>query len=242
LGAKILQNKLLDRTFWLFLFALTILAAGFSTGCTAGLTGSTKQASGAPSQGAPPTQPSRSQLAMSPSTLNFGDVAVGSTTALDVTLSNTGHSNVSVSQSGISGAGFQSSGVGSGLTLTPGQSANLEVDFDPAGAGSVTGVVTLSTDGGGAPISISLSGNGVDAAHSVTLNWTPDPGVSGFNAYRGSAPGGPFTKLNPAPIALLSFTDATALGGQVYYYAVSALEGGVESALSDPVPVTVPSP
>jgi len=80
--------------------------------------------------------------------------------------------------------------------------------------------------------------------HVVLLSWnpSPSPSVTGYNVYRSSTPGGPF-KLLQSVRAALSFLDNTVLPGQVYYYAVTAVDGAnVESTFSNQVLATIPVP
>lgn len=79
-------------------------------------------------------------------------------------------------------------------------------------------------------------------AHSVTLNWSASStaGVS-YNVYRSSASGGPYTRLNAAPVAQTAYTDSTVQSGSTYYYVTTAINsGGVESAYSNQVTVAIP--
>jgi hypothetical protein len=79
----------------------------------------------------------------------------------------------------------------------------------------------------------------------VNLAWdrSPDPGVAGYNLYRGTQSGGPYTKLNLnlIPQTAVSdtpmYTDMTPTGSQLsYFYVVRAQSlGGVESVNSNEV-------
>lgn len=76
-------------------------------------------------------------------------------------------------------------------------------------------------------------------AHSILLSWTYTQGTdagTGFNVYRSTVTGGPYSKLTSAPLAAtqLSFTDSTGTGGTKYFYVVTAIDSlGVESANSN---------
>ncbi len=185
------------------------------------------------------------QISVSPASLAFGKVNVSSSTSQSIAISNSGTSNVTISSVSISGAGLNASGL-SGVTLTPGQSTSLNVTFAPAASGSVTGGVTLLSNAENSPISIALSGTGVQPApalHSVGLNWRASTSASviGYNVYRSSAAAGPFTQLNTTSIATTSYTDTTAQAGQTYYYVVTSMSsGGDQSGFSNPASVTVP--
>ncbi len=87
-------------------------------------------------------------------------------------------------------------------------------------------------------------------AATVNVAWdrSPDPGVGGYNVYRGTTSGGPYTKLN---LNLLPqtptgetpmYSDMTPVGSQLtYYYVVRAQSlGGVESPNSNEVAFNPP--
>ena len=76
----------------------------------------------------------------------------------------------------------------------------MNVTFAPSATGGVTGSVTVTSNASNSPVSISLSGTGVPA-HSATLNWTASTStVIGYDVYRGTVSGGPYTLLTPSPI------------------------------------------
>jgi len=106
-------------------------------------------------------------LSATPATLNFGNVDTSTINTLPVVLKNTGTGNVTVSGVTASGAGFSSSNVSAGTTLTPGQSATMNVTFAPAVTGSVTGSVVVASNATNSPSAISMSGAGVHANFSA---------------------------------------------------------------------------
>ena len=176
-------------------------------------------------------------------TLSFSSVNIGSNSVLPVIFTNAGNSNVTISNVSVSGAGYTSGGVSSGQILTPGQTATLNVTFAPAGTGLIPGSVTVTSNATNSPASITLSGTGVQPVpHSVTLTWTASTStVSGYNAYRSTVSGGPYTKLNSTPIAATTYVDSTVQAAQTYFYVVTSVDSsGVESADSTEVSATVP--
>jgi hypothetical protein len=182
-------------------------------------------------------------LIASQTALNFSIVNLGSSSILGVTFTNAGNTSITVSGVSIAGPGFMAAGVSSGLILAPGQTATLNVTFAPASAGSVTGSATVTSNATNSPSTISLSGTGVQpVSHSVTLTWTASASaVSGYNVYRSTESGGPYTKLNSSLVATNSYMDATVQAGQTYYYVVTSVTaGGVESAYSAEVSATIP--
>ncbi len=80
-------------------------------------------------------------------------------------------------------------------------------------------------------------------AHDVSLTWNPSAssGVLGYNVYRGTGSGGPYTKLNTSLIAASSYTDRAVQAGQTYFYVVTATSSGdVESVYSNETSAAVP--
>jgi Cep192 domain 4/Abnormal spindle-like microcephaly-assoc'd, ASPM-SPD-2-Hydin/HYDIN/CFA65/VesB-like, Ig-like domain len=181
-------------------------------------------------------------LGASPTTLSFGNVNVGNNSVLGVTLKNNGNSNITVS--GISGAtgGFSTSGVGAGTILTPNQSATLNVTFTPTASGPASATITINSNSTTTP-SISVSGTGGGAAPSVSLSWAPSSSsdVIGYNVYRGTISGGPYTKLTASPINSLLDSDSNVSSGQTYYYVVTAVDSSNdESADSNQATASIP--
>ncbi len=84
------------------------------------------------------------------------------------------------------------------------------------------------------------------AQHTVNLNWNPSTSanITGYNVYRGSTSGGPYSKINSGGlVASTLYTDASVASGQTYYYVVTAVDSsGVESADSNQTQAVVPSP
>jgi hypothetical protein len=174
--------------------------------------------------------------------LAFASVNLGSSSVLAVVFTNAGNSSVTISNVSISGPGFTAAGVSSGQILTPGQSATLNVTFAPSSAAAANGSVIVTSNATNSPKTLTLSGTGVQpVTHSVTLNWTASVGASGYNVYRSSVTGGPYTKLNASPIATTSYTDSAVQAGQTYYYVLTSVNSsGVESAFSTEVSAVVP--
>jgi Abnormal spindle-like microcephaly-assoc'd, ASPM-SPD-2-Hydin len=184
-------------------------------------------------------------LTTNASSLSFGNVAVGKSDALSVTLTNAGNSNVTVSKVSVSGAQYSETGVSAGLILAPGQSVTLDATFSPLAAGSTTGSVTVASNATNSPATISLSGDATQTvSHSVALTWTPSTStVAGYNVYRSGVSGGPYSKLDPSIVATDSYTDSTVQAGQKYYFVVTSVNAvGAESADSTEVSAIVPTP
>ena len=184
-------------------------------------------------------------LGANPTSLNFGNVNDGSSSTLNATLTNNGNSNVTISGVSASGTGFSASGVASGLILGPGQSATLQVAFNPASAGSVSGNVAVSSNATNSPLAISLAGTGIQMGpNSVSLTWTASSSsnLAGYYVYRGTTQGA-YSKLNSTPVADVDYTDSTVQSGAntTYYYVVTAVDSNnVESTDSNVASALVP--
>jgi hypothetical protein len=181
-------------------------------------------------------------LGANPASLNFGSVTMNSNSSSTVTLANNGNSDITLFGLNVSGAGFSASGISPNLILSPSQSIALNVTFSPTTAGTVSGTITVDSNAS-SPSTISLSGTGTRSSPSVYLSWSPSSstGVIGYNVYRGSVAGGPYTTIISSPVAGTTFTDTAVQAGQTYYYVVTSLGAeSVESAYSNPAAVTLP--
>lgn len=78
--------------------------------------------------------------------------------------------------------------------------------------------------------------------HSVTLTWTASSSpVLGYNVYRSSKPGGPYTRINSDLVHDLSYRDQDVRSGMTYYYVTRAVDAkGQESGNSNENPANVP--
>ena len=182
-------------------------------------------------------------LSANPPSLAFGSIAVGANLTIPSTLTNTGNANVTISNVTISGAGFGASGVSSGQILAPGQTASLSVTFTPSTNTGVTGSVTITSNATNSPTAISLSGSGVQpVTHDVALSWSPSTSqIIGYNVYRGSASGGPYSKLTSTPVTATSDTDSSVQAGSTYYYTVTSIDSSnMESGFSNEVSAVIP--
>jgi fibronectin type 3 domain-containing protein len=109
-------------------------------------------------------------------------------------------------------------------------------------SGGATGSVTISSTALNPTLTIPLSGTGVAVTHSAALSWTASTSVvSGYNVYRSSVSGGPYTKLNSSLDAGNTFTDSSVSSGQTYYYVVTAVDSNsMESIYSNQATAVIP--
>jgi len=107
-------------------------------------------------------------LQANPTSVNFGNVAVGGRATQNVTITNTGTAGVQISGIAISGPGLSGSGVPTPLFLNPSATATVNLAFAPTTAGSVTGSLTISSDATGSPMTIPVTGTGGQSGLSIS--------------------------------------------------------------------------
>ena len=183
------------------------------------------------------------QLSANPSSLAFGNVTQGTSSKESVTLTNTGNSSVSVSKLTPAGSYFSINGLVTPVTLAPGQTASFSAVFAPTTTGTFTGSISIASTATNSPLSISLSGSGIaNTTHKAVLTWTPSTSaVSGYNVYRGSQKGGPYTKISSSLVPGSTYTDSNVQAGLTYYYVVTSVESnGMESTYSSEISGTIP--
>lgn len=222
---------------WLY---AAVAAALLALGCGSGGGGGSASSNG----GGTANQIQSAILTMYGSGADFGDVAVGNSVTVGVTFANSGASSLALQQKSLSGAGFATSGIGQGVTLNPGQYVTLAISFEPSVNGRASGTVSLTSSTSNAPINLALSGNGVFAAHSSTVNWDASKsGVVGYNIYRTPATNQSWSKLNSRPVIANSFTDWDVQAGSSYLYTVTSVSpANVESVFSNATLSAIPTP
>jgi hypothetical protein len=183
-------------------------------------------------------------LGISPPSLSFGNVTTSTSSApQNVTITNTGNANVTFSQITLNGSAYAMTGGSAPVTISPSQNLVLTIRFSPTVTGSISGSISMASNASGSPATVSLSGTGVTAVqHSVALTWNASTStVSGYNVYRGTVSGGPYTKINSSLLAILSYADSTVQSGTTYYYVTTAVDsGGDESVYSTGASGTIP--
>ncbi len=183
------------------------------------------------------------QLAVSPTSLSFGNVATGSSLPLNGTLTASG-APVTVTSASLSSGEFALSGISPPATLAAGQSATFTVTFTPQTSGATSASLSFSSNTSNSPAAQSLTGTGTEATqHAVDLTWTASTSAVGYNVYRSQVSGGSYTMINSSLVGTTAYTDSTVISGQTYYYVATAVDGSSEeSGYSNQTQAVIPNP
>jgi Abnormal spindle-like microcephaly-assoc'd, ASPM-SPD-2-Hydin len=181
-------------------------------------------------------------LAVSPSSLSFGSVVVGSGSSLSGTLTASG-APVTVTSDSLSNAEFVLSGF-SGATIAAGQSVPFTVTFKPQLSGATSASLSFLSNASNSPAVQTMSGTGTaPLQHLVDLSWAGSTNAVAYNVYRGTTSGGPYSKINSSLDATTAFTDNTVTSGLTYYYVATAVDGSSnESGYSNQTQAVIPTP
>ena len=120
--------------------------------------------------GSSPASGSSAGMSLTPPSISFGSVAVGSTISQAIIISSTGTAALTVKQAAVTGLGFSMSGVSVPLTISPGQQTTATIAFSPTSAGNASGSLTITSDASSTPVMVSLSGTGVAATYLLGAN------------------------------------------------------------------------
>jgi hypothetical protein len=182
-------------------------------------------------------------LAVSPSSLSLGNVVVGSSSSLSGTLTATGAS-VTVQPASDTNSEFVLSGISLPTTIPAGQSATFTVTFTPQLSGATSASLSFPSNASNSPAVQTMTGTGTaQTQHTLDLTWNASADAVGYNIYRGTAPGGPYTMINSSLDSTTTYTDNTVVSGQTYYYVATAVNGdSQESGYSNQTTAIVPNP
>ena len=82
--------------------------------------------------------------------------------------------------------------------------------------------------------------------HAATITWvaSSSQNVAGYNVYRGTTSGGPYTKLTTSGLVTgTTYKDSSVQPGQTYYYVVTAVDvSSNESGYSNQTAAVIPVP
>ena len=183
------------------------------------------------------------QLGISPATLNFGNVTVGSSVKLEATLT-ASNDAVTISSDQSTSSEFALLGLNLPVTIPAGQGIPVTIQFTPSASGTASGKAEFISSASDSPTVEQLTGTGVvPGSHSVDLSWDPgDENAVGYNVYRGTVRGGPYQQINTALESSTNYTDSTVVCGTTYYYVTTEVNAkGQESGYSNVAPAVIPN-
>ncbi len=186
---------------------------------------------------------SAQELDCQPCQHGFGKTPTGSSKSFNINLKNSGKRSLKITSDTVQGSEFSVGTFPLPKTLKPGGTVQIPLVFAPTATGRVAGNVTLANTGKDSELVIKLAGTGIDqSSHSVALSWQPgDQNWVGFNIYRSTVDGGPYSKINSSLDSSPSFTDSTVQGGMTYYYCATEVDAeGQESGYSNIAQAEIP--
>ncbi len=234
--------------------SVTVASGASSAGFTATVSAvsstqtATLTASGAGATSSFPLQlnAAAAALSLSSKSVAFGNVMENTPSTQSVVLTSSGTAALTISGASIAGTGFSMSGVTAPITLNPGQTATLNIQFDPTSTGSMSGAVTLTSNASSTPTAtVTLSGTGQATSYQVDLTWgapsSSTDAVAGYDIYREVSGGSSYQLLNSSADGSTTYTDTTVQTNTTYnYYIVSVDAQGNQSSPSNTFTVTIP--
>jgi len=183
------------------------------------------------------------QLAVSPTSLGFGNVVVGSSASLGGSLNATG-APVTVTSASVNSGEFVLSGISLPAKIPAGQSATFTVTFTPGASGAASASLSFSSNASNSPAVQTMTGTGTAATqHTVGLTWTASADAVGYNIYRSTASGSGYTMINTSLDGTTAYTDSTVVSGTTYYYVAAAVNSeSQESGYSNQATAVIPNP
>jgi hypothetical protein len=181
-------------------------------------------------------------MGISPATLNFGSVPVGSSTSLKAMLT-ASNGSVTISSDRATSSEFAILGLKLPVTIPEGKSVPVTIRFTPNGSGTDPAKVGFISTAADSPTLGAVTGTGVaKGSFSVYLSWSGDGTAVGYNVLRGNVKAGPFHEINTALDSSTDYTDATVVPGKVYYYVTTAVNGqGEQSHYSNVTEAVIPN-
>jgi len=112
----------------------------------------------------------QSGISLTPSSANFGSVAVGSTNSQTIQIGNPGTSVLTITQAIVTGTGFSTTGLTVPVSINPGQSTTFNAKYQPTATGAASGSITLVSNAASSPTVVALTGTGVVATQTLSFS------------------------------------------------------------------------
>ena len=180
------------------------------------------------------------------SSLNFGTVAMSSSSAQTLSLSNSGSASVSISNISLAGPDGYSHRPFVGNDSSSWTNTTIQASFSPPSSGNSSGKISITSNASNSPAVISWTATTPTSpapSHSVELSWNASSsgGIVGYHVYRGPVSSGPYVLLTANPVTATNFVDSPVSPAETLFYVVTSVAtGGVESGYSNEVSAVVP--
>ena len=182
-------------------------------------------------------------LTVAPPTMNFGNIAVGQSASQSGSLTAAG-GNIIVSSATPSDPQLTVTGLTFPQTVNNNTSVPFTVTYVPTTAGTFNATITFNISTSPFTVTENVTASPFNPApHNVVLTWTASPTAVGYNVFRGTQSGGPYTKQNLALVGSTTFTDFSVTSGTTYFYVVTAVNSSnVQSPFSNEAKAVIPVP
>src|SRR5215472_12770414 len=180
----------------------------------------------------------RAGASVSPTSMNFGSVTVGGTSAAQMlVVTNNGNATVLLNQISCSSPGFVISGPTLPLSMGGRTSVSFQVVFQPAAASAFAGNITVvSGKHAGTLSSIAVSGTGVAAASTVTYLVIPSAGSVAFGNLLVGSSASQSLSLTNSGTGSVTISQVAVTGSG---YSVSGFSGAVSLAAGQGLSLSV---
>jgi len=109
-------------------------------------------------------------ISLTPSSANFGNLAVGSTNSQTIQIGNPGTGVLTITQASVTGTGFSTTGLTVPVSINPGQASTFNTQYQPLAAGAASGSITIVSNAATSPSVLALTGTGVTATPILSLS------------------------------------------------------------------------
>lgn len=112
----------------------------------------------------------QAMVSSSATSVSFGKVVVGNTNSQPITLRNSGNTTLTFSQLSANGTGVSLAGLSTSTAIAPNSSLTFNAVFAPSSTSTITGSISLVTNGVPSPLVIGVTGTGSAANASLGVS------------------------------------------------------------------------